>query len=64
MSRVTLALATALSLAVTSLAAQNLEKGVNAYYAGDYAQALKMLSPLADDGDYVQKGLRDSSGPL
>ena len=50
MSRITLALATALSLAFTSLVAQDFQKGVAAYQAGDYATALQEWTPLAEAG--------------
>ena len=39
MTRITLALATLLSLVFTPLAAQDWQKGVAAYNAGDYATA-------------------------
>ena len=51
MSRITLALATALSLAFTPLAAQESKKALDAYEAGDYATALKEWRPLADQGN-------------
>ena len=52
MTRITCALAAVLSLAFTPLDAQNfLQKGIDAYEVGDYARAIKELTPLADQGD-------------
>ena len=48
-----IAIATALSLAFTPLAAQDFQKGVAAYQAGDYATALQEWKPLAEAGDAV-----------
>ena len=50
MTRITFALATALSLAFTPLAAQDHQRGVDAYNAGDYATALREWLPLANQG--------------
>ena len=41
MNRITLILATVLSLAFTQVSAQDYNKGLEAYKAGDYATALK-----------------------
>ena len=51
MKRITLILATVLSLAFTQVTAQDLNKGLNAYKAGDYATALKEWKPLAEQGN-------------
>ena len=53
MPRITLVLATALSLAFTPVAAQDLQKGYAAYQAGDYATAIQEWTPLAAAGDAV-----------
>jgi TPR repeat protein len=53
MTRITTVLATVLSLAFTPLAAQDFQKGVAAYQAGDYATALQEWKPLAEAGDAV-----------
>ena len=50
MSRITLALAVMLSLAYTSLVA-NIQKGLDAYNAGDFIKAVEELEPLAESGD-------------
>ena len=50
MTRITLILATVLSLAFTPLAAQDFQKGLAAYQAGDYAAALQEWTPLAEAG--------------
>ena len=50
MSRITIILATVLSLAFAPLAAQGFQKGYDAYTAGDYATALQEWTPLAEDG--------------
>ena len=50
MSRIIVVLATVLSLAFTPLAAQDFQKGVAAYQAGDYATALQEWTPLAEAG--------------
>ena len=50
MTRITTVLATVLSLAFTPLAAQDFQKGVAAYQAGDYATALQEWTPLAEAG--------------
>ena len=41
MPRITLVLATALSLAFTPVFAQDFQKGMSAYRAGDYATAVQ-----------------------
>ena len=46
-----LALATVLALAFTPLAAQDLQKGLAAAQAGDFATALQEWTPLAEAGD-------------
>ena len=51
MSRITLTLATVLSLAFSQASAQDLNKGMDAYNAGDYATALKEWKPLAEQGN-------------
>ena len=52
MSRITLGLATVLSFMVfTPVAAQDLQKGYDAFEAGDYATALQEWRPLAEQGD-------------
>ncbi|MDB0074067.1 ankyrin repeat domain-containing protein, partial [Planktomarina temperata] len=52
MTRITCALAAVLSLVFTPLDAQNfLQKGIDAYEVGDFARAIKELTPLADQGD-------------
>tara|TARA_B110000261_G_scaffold103306_1_gene116087 strand:+ start:176 stop:664 length:489 start_codon:yes stop_codon:yes gene_type:complete len=51
MSRLTLAVATVLSLVFTTLSAQDYNKGVTAYKAGDYATALQEWKPLAEQGN-------------
>jgi TPR repeat protein len=51
MTRITTVLVTVLSLAFTPLAAQDLQKGYDAYRAGDYATALQEWTPLAEAGD-------------
>jgi len=53
MTRIRLALFTALSLIFTPLAAQDFQKGLTAYNAGDYATALKEWKPLAETGNEV-----------
>ena len=50
MTRIKLVLATVLSLAFTPLAAQDFQKGYDAYQAGDFATALQEWTPLADQG--------------
>ena len=50
MRPITLTIATALSLIFTPLAAQDFQKGYDAYQAGDYATALQEWRPLADQG--------------
>ncbi len=42
---------TSLMLFPTALAAQDFEKGVSAFMYGDFATALRELSPLAEQGD-------------
>ncbi|WP_438957316.1 tetratricopeptide repeat protein [Cognatiyoonia sp.] len=51
MKRIATALATALSLAFTPLAAKDYQKGLDAYAAGDYARALQEWTPLAEAGN-------------
>ena len=52
MSRITFVLATMLSfMAFTPVAAQDLQKGYDAFEAGDYATALQEWRPLAEQGD-------------
>ena len=51
MNRITLILATVLSLAFTQVTAQEFNKGLKAYEAGDYAIAIKEFKPLAEQGD-------------
>ena len=50
MNRITLTLATVLSLAFTQVTAQDFNKGLDAYDAGNYAAALKEWRPLAEQG--------------
>ena len=50
MTRITLILAAVLSLAFTPVAAQDFQKGLAAYQAGDYAAALQEWTPLAEAG--------------
>ncbi|WP_438957408.1 tetratricopeptide repeat protein [Cognatiyoonia sp.] len=58
MTRITFALAAVLSLAFTPLAAQDSQKGWDAYRAGDYATALQEWTPLAEAGNaYAQFSL-------
>jgi uncharacterized protein len=52
MSRITLGLATMLSfMAFSPVAAQDLQKGLDAFNAGDYATALQEFRPLAEQGN-------------
>ena len=51
MNRITLTLATVLSLAFTQVTAQDFNKGVEALAADDYAIAMKELKPLAEEGN-------------
>lgn len=52
MTRITVILAAVLSfMAFTPLAAQDLQKGFDAYQAGDYATAIQEWTPLAKAGD-------------
>ena len=51
MNRITPTLATVLSLAFTPVSAQDYNKGMEAYKAGDYTTALKEWKPLAEQGD-------------
>ena len=53
MNRITLGLATILTLAFTQVTAQDLNKGLEAYDAGDYATALQELEPLAKQGNAI-----------
>ena len=53
MIRITVIIATALSLAFTPLAAQDFSKGYDAAQAGDYATAIQEWTPLAEAGDAV-----------
>jgi uncharacterized protein len=50
MYRITLTLATVLSLAFTQVTAQDFNKGVEAFAAGDYTTAMKEWKPLAERG--------------
>ena len=50
MNRITLILATLLSLIFTQVSAQDYNKGFEAYKAGDYATALQEWKPLAEQG--------------
>jgi len=51
MTRITFAIAAVLSLAFTPLAAQDFQKGWDAYNAGDFATAIQEWTPLAVAGD-------------
>jgi uncharacterized protein len=51
MNRITLTLATVLSLAFTQATAQDYNKGLKAYKAGDFAKAFKEFKPLAEQGN-------------
>ena len=51
MTRIIVVLATVLSLTFTPLAAQDFQKGLAAYQAGDYAAALQEWTPLAEAGE-------------
>jgi uncharacterized protein len=51
MYRITIALATVLSLAFTQVTAQDFDKGIEAYNAGDYATAHNEWKPLAEQGN-------------
>ena len=51
MNRITLILATVLSLAFTQVTAQDFNKGMEAAQAGDFATALKEWQPLAEQGN-------------
>ena len=51
MKRITLTLATVLSLAFTQVTAQDFNKGLEAAQAGDFATALKEWKPLAEQGN-------------
>jgi len=51
--RLILALATILSLVFTQVFAQDFNKGLDAYNAGDYATAINEWKPLAEQGDNV-----------
>ena len=51
MNRITLILATVLSLAFTQVTAQDFNKGYEAYEAVDYPTALKEFKPLAEQGN-------------
>ena len=58
MTSTKLALATILSLAFTPLAAQDYDKGLAAFSAGDYSAALQEWTPLAEQGNAMaQYGL-------
>ena len=50
MTRITTVLVTVLSLAFTPLAAQDFQKGLDAYDAADYATAIQEWTPLAEAG--------------
>ena len=51
MNRIAAMLATVLLLVATSLVAQDLQKGMDAYAAGDYAIAIQEWIPLAEQGN-------------
>ena len=51
MNRITLILATVLSLVFTQVTAQDFNKGYEAYKLGDYSTALKEWKPLAEQGN-------------
>ena len=51
MNRITLAVATVLSLAFTQVTAHDFNKGLEAAQAGDFATALKEWKPLAEQGN-------------
>jgi uncharacterized protein len=51
MNRITLILATVLSLVFTQVTAQDFNKGNEAYKLGDYSTALKEWKPLAEQGN-------------
>lgn len=51
MTRIKLAIATVLSLAFTSLAAQDFQKGSDAFENDDFATALEEWLPLAEQGE-------------
>jgi uncharacterized protein len=51
MNRITLILATVLSLAFTQVTAQDYDKGLEAAQAGDFFTALSEWKPLAEQGD-------------
>jgi uncharacterized protein len=51
MNRITLTQATVLALAFTHVSAQDYNKGLKAYNAGDYAIAMKEWKPLAEQGN-------------
>ena len=51
MNRITLTLATVLSLAFNQVTAQDFNKGLEAAQAGDFATALKEWKPLAEQGN-------------
>lgn len=51
MTRITFAITALLSLAFTPLAAQDFNKGAQAFYEGDYQVALQEWLPLAGQGD-------------
>ena len=55
MIRITVIIATALSLAFTSVAAQDFQKGYDAAQAGDYATAIQEWTPLAEAGNAVMQ---------
>ena len=50
-NRITLTLASVLSLAFTQVSAQDFQKGTEALEAGDFARAFKEWEPLAEKGD-------------
>jgi TPR repeat protein len=56
MNRITLTLATVLSLAFTQVTAQDFNKGLEAYVTNDFATAFKEWKPLADQGDASAQG--------
>ena len=56
MNRITLTLATVLSLAFTQVTAQDFNKGLKEYRANDYATALKEWKPLAEQDQAPAQG--------
>ena len=50
MKKLILFIVTILSLCISVAKANGLEDGINAYQAGNHAQALELLRPVADQG--------------